>query len=268
MPIPAASSGSTAPYHHQLGHNGHLHHGHHPGSLAGTPNGNVYTNSSSAAHTENGTPEAGSSHDSDHGTAGAATPKSSYKRFRNSFIFFVNEQRKLRKPGDENIKNREFIQSMSEIWRTMSDDEKKPYIEMAKQDKERYESDVKKYGRLAVKKKSNKPSSPSVSAIPHGLNGPMSGKHGAMPQVMSPHGYIGGGSSVPVTPDWRQHQLGMMLGGAGPQSAHPSPHPAQQQQQQQQQQNPAHLQYMMHPQFNFNLGNGSGVLSPQAMAQA
>ncbi|RKP38661.1 high mobility group box domain-containing protein, partial [Dimargaris cristalligena] len=65
-----------------------------------------------------------------------------YKRFRNAFIFFVNEQRKVRNPGQASIKNREFVQMMSNEWKALSNDAKKPYQDMAKADRERYDRDV------------------------------------------------------------------------------------------------------------------------------
>ncbi|KAJ1651983.1 hypothetical protein IWQ61_007573 [Dispira simplex] len=75
-------------------------------------------------------------------------PRNAYKRFRNAFIFFVNEQRKLRNPGQMSIKNREFVQMMSTEWKKLSDDEKKPYNEMARRDRERFDRDVETYGRI------------------------------------------------------------------------------------------------------------------------
>ncbi|KAJ2846046.1 hypothetical protein IWW36_004531 [Coemansia brasiliensis] len=79
--------------------------------------------------------------------------KAPYKRFRNSFIFFANERRKqwrLEHPEVPKIQNRGFIQEMSKVWNAMSSEEKAPYIQMADEDKRRYEEDVKKYGPLPV----------------------------------------------------------------------------------------------------------------------
>ncbi|KAJ2741169.1 hypothetical protein GGI20_005373 [Coemansia sp. BCRC 34301] len=121
---------------------------------------------------------------------GTATPTSSvsgaaarstrapaqYKRFRNSFIFFANERRKLWKlerPRKSKLQNRGFIQEMSKTWSTMSAEEKAPYVKMADEDKLRYEADVLKYGPLPT-------SSSSVSLVglvqdsPTG-SGPLSG---------------------------------------------------------------------------------------------
>ncbi|KAJ1962614.1 hypothetical protein IWQ62_003470 [Dispira parvispora] len=90
-------------------------------------------------------------------------PRNAYKRFRNAFIFFVNEQRKLRNPGQMSIKNREFVQMMSAEWKKLSDEEKKPYNEMARRDRERFDRDVETYGRI--------PPRPARSSVQSKTNG-------------------------------------------------------------------------------------------------
>ncbi|KAJ1675092.1 hypothetical protein EV182_001955 [Spiromyces aspiralis] len=74
------------------------------------------------------------------------------KRFRNSFLFYVNEQRKRLNNGEndseeDGSKNREFISNMSKKWREMSDEEKAPYIKMAKEDKERFNREMEEWER-------------------------------------------------------------------------------------------------------------------------
>ena len=221
------------------------------------------------------TPDGSSTPSADQESNTPGGTKTQYKRFRNSFIFFVNEQRKIRMPSEKNIKNREFIQSMSEIWRSMSEDNKKPYIELANEDKERYDADVKAYGRIAVKKKTNKLSSPAIgSSATHPLTSPVGNNHGFIPPG-TPNGMMGS-SSVPVTPDWRQHQFTMnmmMNGGAAHQSTqlsphHPYHHPQQQQQQRMTDGENGYPAYMLHPQLAFNMANGNGMISPQGMVMA
>ncbi|KAJ1972891.1 hypothetical protein H4R34_005254 [Dimargaris verticillata] len=100
-------------------------------------------------------PQQGSSGQSSAASSTPTTPRiappNTYKRFRNAFIYFVNEQRKARNPGQQSIKNREFVQMMSLEWRALSEDEKKPYTDMARLDRERYDKDVETHGRIPPK---------------------------------------------------------------------------------------------------------------------
>ncbi|KAJ1971281.1 hypothetical protein H4R35_005358 [Dimargaris xerosporica] len=75
-------------------------------------------------------------------------PKRIYKRFRNSFIYFVNDRRKRRTVDELAIGHREFISRMGEEWKKLDDDEKRPFVLMAEEDRKRYEDDVKKYGKI------------------------------------------------------------------------------------------------------------------------
>ena len=68
------------------------------------------------------------------------------KRFRNSFIFFVNEQRK-NKVVDSNseasgARNRAFIRDMSVKWHNMPEEERAPYVKLANEDKVRYNHEI------------------------------------------------------------------------------------------------------------------------------
>ncbi|KAJ1816885.1 high mobility group [Coemansia sp. RSA 2598] len=75
----------------------------------------------------------------------------SIKRFRNSFIYFVNERRREIQfnsdgtPTNVEVNNREFLKEMSAKWRTMSEDEKAPYLKMADADKERFTKQMREY---------------------------------------------------------------------------------------------------------------------------
>ncbi|KAJ2604545.1 hypothetical protein H4R99_001754 [Coemansia sp. RSA 1722] len=73
--------------------------------------------------------------------------KSKFKRFRNAFIYFVNDQRSKVDEETKKLKNREFLQLMSSRWKKMPEEERKPYVDMAEEDKKRFENDVKKYGK-------------------------------------------------------------------------------------------------------------------------
>ncbi|KAJ2454111.1 hypothetical protein GGF42_003677 [Coemansia sp. RSA 2424] len=76
---------------------------------------------------------------------------SSIKRFRNSFIYYVNKKRReIQGPDDGvsikvEVNNREFLKEMSAKWRTMSEEEKAPFTEMANADKERFLRQMQEY---------------------------------------------------------------------------------------------------------------------------
>ncbi|KAJ2835016.1 hypothetical protein GGI24_000086 [Coemansia furcata] len=78
---------------------------------------------------------------------------SSIKRFRNSFIYYVNSMRReIQGPDDGvsakvEVNNREFLKEMSAKWRTMSEEEKAPFNEMANADKERFLRQMREYER-------------------------------------------------------------------------------------------------------------------------
>ncbi|KAJ1725547.1 hypothetical protein LPJ53_000217 [Coemansia erecta] len=75
----------------------------------------------------------------------------SVKRFRNSFIYFVDEKRREAQQGSDGssigaeINNREFLKEMSAMWRVLSDEEKSPYVRMADADKERFTRQMREY---------------------------------------------------------------------------------------------------------------------------
>ncbi|KAJ2234759.1 hypothetical protein IWW45_003158, partial [Coemansia sp. RSA 485] len=75
----------------------------------------------------------------------------SIKRFRNSFIYYVNEKRREIQfngdgtPTNVEVNNREFLKEMSAKWRAMSEDEKSPYLRMADADKERFTKQMREY---------------------------------------------------------------------------------------------------------------------------
>ncbi|KAJ2549524.1 hypothetical protein EV175_004415 [Coemansia sp. RSA 1933] len=75
----------------------------------------------------------------------------SVKRFRNSFIYFVNARRQELQfsrngsPTNIEVNNREFLKDMSTMWRAMSEDEKAPYLKLAEVDKERFAREMRKY---------------------------------------------------------------------------------------------------------------------------
>ncbi|KAJ1924162.1 hypothetical protein IWQ60_005391 [Tieghemiomyces parasiticus] len=150
-------------------------HGSFDGSI-GTPSSTIDTASTSAGakpeqpgapvraysqmtvHTQSGAHASGDMNSPTSSTGGTsttsapATPliaaRNTYKRFRNPFIFYVNEMRKKHNPTKASIKNREFVQMMSKEWKQLPEEDKKPYQDMAKADRARYDRDVELHGRI------------------------------------------------------------------------------------------------------------------------
>ncbi|KAJ1841026.1 hypothetical protein LPJ73_006253, partial [Coemansia sp. RSA 2703] len=105
--------------------------------------------------------------------------KSKFKRFRNAFIYFVNDQRNKVDDETKKLKNREFLQLMSARWKKMPEDERRPYIDMAEEDKKRFEDDVKKYGKYESRQRRY------TKGKPHGKSA-VGQAHGAVPYTV-PH---------------------------------------------------------------------------------
>ncbi|KAJ2537517.1 hypothetical protein EV175_006698, partial [Coemansia sp. RSA 1933] len=99
--------------------------------------------------------------------------KSKFKRFRNAFIYFVNDQRNKVDDETKKLKNREFLQVMSARWKVMPEDERKPFIQLAEEDKKRFDEDVKKYGKYESRQrrynKSQPPNTNSKYVYPQGI---------------------------------------------------------------------------------------------------
>ena len=81
---------------------------------------------------------------------------SKVKRPRNSYMFFsMNPEIREKHSKGGSLKGRELLKKLGEIWRTMSDKEKKPFEDMASVDKQRYidaKKDEPKRGKSSVKK--------------------------------------------------------------------------------------------------------------------
>ncbi|KAJ2382521.1 hypothetical protein GGI05_005627, partial [Coemansia sp. RSA 2603] len=77
------------------------------------------------------------------------------------------------------LKNREFLQLMSARWKKMPEDERRPYIDMAEEDKKRFEDDVKKYGKYESRQRRY------TKGKPHGKSA-VGQAHGAVPYTV-PH---------------------------------------------------------------------------------
>lgn len=68
----------------------------------------------------------------------AKKDKEAPKRAISAFFFYNQERRETLKKEQPNLTNKEIISTMSKEWRELPDDKKKPYVEKAEKDKERY----------------------------------------------------------------------------------------------------------------------------------
>lgn len=87
--------------------------------------------------------------------------KDSPKNPQNAYMFFCNSSREATKRDNSGIDAKSIIRVISEKWRTMSEEEKMPYKEMADKDKSRYRSEIDLY-----KKNSGGGSEPLPAAAP------------------------------------------------------------------------------------------------------
>ncbi|KAJ2524316.1 hypothetical protein GGI11_000905 [Coemansia sp. RSA 2049] len=130
--------------------------------------------------------------------------KSKFKRFRNAFIYYVNDQRDKVDDDTKRLKNREFLQLMSARWKTMPENERKPYIQLAEEDKKRFNEDVKRYGKYESRQRRyNKPprslGKTNKYTYPHGIYGfPVGGNsNGGTSNIGGgSHGQNSGGASA------------------------------------------------------------------------
>ena len=62
-----------------------------------------------------------------------------------AYFFYNQERREKLKKEKPNLDNKELIKAMSEEWNKLTDEEKKPYIKKAAEDKKRYVEEMKAY---------------------------------------------------------------------------------------------------------------------------
>ena len=67
------------------------------------------------------------------------------KRPTNSYMLFSTQTRQKIKDKNPELKATEISVKLGEMWKTMTDKKKKPFEEQAKQDKQRYEEEMKNY---------------------------------------------------------------------------------------------------------------------------
>jgi hypothetical protein len=63
------------------------------------------------------------------------------KRGRTAYIFFCTEQRPVLKEEDPDLNTKEITSRLGAKWKSLSEDDKSPYIKLAEEDKKRYEKD-------------------------------------------------------------------------------------------------------------------------------
>ena len=71
--------------------------------------------------------------------------KDAPKRPISAYFFYNQERREKLKKEKPNLDNKELIKAMSEEWNKLTDEEKKPYIIKAAEDKKRYVEEMKAY---------------------------------------------------------------------------------------------------------------------------
>ena len=71
--------------------------------------------------------------------------KDAPKRAISAFFFYNKERRETLKKEQPNLNNKEIIATMSKEWNALSEEQRKPYIKKADEDKKRYEEEKSKY---------------------------------------------------------------------------------------------------------------------------
>ena len=71
--------------------------------------------------------------------------KNAPKRAISAFFFYQKERREPLKKEKPNLSNKELISTMVAEWNKMKDTDKKKYVELAEQDKKRYEKEKASY---------------------------------------------------------------------------------------------------------------------------
>jgi hypothetical protein len=72
------------------------------------------------------------------------------KNPKSAYLFFLTEQRALVSAEDDTRDFTDFAKELGAKWRNLSDEEKKPYFELARKDKERYLGEKAAYGNRKV----------------------------------------------------------------------------------------------------------------------
>ena len=88
----------------------------------------------------------------------AKKDKNAPKRAISAFFFYNKERRETLKKEQPNLSNKDIISTMSKEWNELSEEKRKPYMEKAIKDKERYEKEKKIYDDSKKSKSTEKTS--------------------------------------------------------------------------------------------------------------
>ncbi|KAJ2455228.1 hypothetical protein EV183_000963 [Coemansia sp. RSA 2336] len=81
------------------------------------------------------------------------------------------------------LKNREFLRLMSSRWKGMSEEERKPYVQLAEEDKRRFDEDEKKFGKYESRQRRyNKVRKAKHGTAPYPLPQPA---HAQLPNMLA-----------------------------------------------------------------------------------
>jgi len=71
--------------------------------------------------------------------------KNAPKRPISAYFFYNQERRESLKKEKPTLNNKDLIRVMSEEWNKLNDEQKKPYMKKAEDDKKRYLEEMKEY---------------------------------------------------------------------------------------------------------------------------
>ncbi len=71
--------------------------------------------------------------------------KDSLKKNKSSYIFFCSSKREEVKNNNDGISNTEITIKLAQLWKQLSDEDKKPFEDLAQQDKLRYNNEMTEY---------------------------------------------------------------------------------------------------------------------------
>jgi len=89
------------------------------------------------------------------------------KRCRGALMWFIQEKRKDHKDKDTKLKWGEHLKILHQQFKDLSDEERRPYVEMEEKDRQRKKEEVKKIKQEKRKSKPKKVKKKGATLIPH-----------------------------------------------------------------------------------------------------